>query len=71
LTTKRLDFRPARGAIRLYCHIERLLLNNTLLRGYLQSCQGISMGGISKVFLGMSRAQVMGVVVGMIGKLHG
>jgi 1,4-dihydroxy-2-naphthoate octaprenyltransferase len=46
------------------------LLREMHRRGYSHETKGISMGGISKVFLVMSAAMAAGLVVGMIGKLH-
>jgi 1,4-dihydroxy-2-naphthoate octaprenyltransferase len=39
-------------------------------RGYCHETKGISMGGISKVFLIMSAVMVTGLVVDMVGKLY-
>ena len=46
------------------------LLREMHLRGYNHETKGISMGGISKVFLVMSFAQVVGVIVGLISVQH-
>jgi len=40
-------------------------------RGYRHETKGISMGGISKVFLALSAGMAVGLVTGVIGKLQG
>lgn len=47
------------------------LLRTMHLRGYCHETKGISMGGISKVFLVMSAGMVAGLVAGMPGKING
>jgi 1,4-dihydroxy-2-naphthoate polyprenyltransferase len=46
------------------------LLRQMHLRGYSHETKGISMGGISKLFLVMSAGQALGLVAGMISIRH-